>query len=129
MYEGSCLCGSISYEIDGELSDFSYCHCRSCRKASGSAHAANASVNRSELRLRDPEDCLRSYESSPGKLRKFCSQCGSPLFATHTGWPDVVRIRVGSLDTYFDRLADGHHSVSDKAPWHVIEGCLPQFED
>ena len=128
MYEGSCLCGSIRYTIEGELSDFGYCHCQSCRKASGTAHAANASVDRSRFRLNDPDGYLNEYESSPGKVRAFCSQCGSPLFAFLTVSPDLVRIRMGTLDTPFEKTARAHTWVSEKAPWHLIEGNLPQFD-
>ncbi len=46
MYKGSCLCQKIRYEISQEPGDFGYCHCVSCRKASGSGHAANAPVQR-----------------------------------------------------------------------------------
>jgi len=77
MYTGSCLCGSIRYEADCELENFSYCHCRSCRKASGSAFAANASVPREKLRFTDGMETLREYESSPGKFRAFCGKCAS----------------------------------------------------
>lgn len=51
MYQGSCLCRNVRYEVTGEMGDFGYCHCTSCRKASGSAHAANAPVARSNFRL------------------------------------------------------------------------------
>jgi hypothetical protein len=50
-YRGSCLCGGVRYAIDGELGDFGYCHCTSCRKASGSAHAANAPIERAQLTI------------------------------------------------------------------------------
>jgi hypothetical protein len=51
MYTGSCLCGNVRYELTAELGDFGYCHCTSCRKASGSAHAANAPISRAHFRL------------------------------------------------------------------------------
>jgi hypothetical protein len=81
MYEGSCLCKSVRYEVTGELGDFGYCHCTSCRKASGSAHAANSPVDRARFRLLSGRETLREYESSPGKLRAFCGNCGSPIYA------------------------------------------------
>ena len=127
MYDGSCLCGSIRYHIAGDLGAFGYCHCRSCRKASGSAHAATAGVERSRLRLSDPQGYLQEFESSPGKLRAFCRNCGSPLYAYLTSTPEVVRVRLGSLDTPFHERAKAHTFVADKAPWDVIEGTLPQF--
>lgn len=129
MHSGSCLCGKIQYSIDGELSDFGYCHCKSCRKASGSAHAANAGVERKNFTLRDPEGMLREYESSPGKLRAFCTNCGSPLYAYLRDTSDLIRIRLGSLDTPFHKHAKAHTFVSDKAEWEIIYDDLPQFEE
>ena len=126
MYEGSCLCGSVRYRIEGELGEFGYCHCTSCRKASGTAHAANAPVDRTQLEMLSA-DTLREYESTPGKLRAFCGQCGSPIYAYLTSSPDVLRIRLGSLDTPFTKQPTAHTWVSDKAPWEPIGADLPQF--
>jgi len=129
MYKGSCLCGSIQYEVKGELSDFGYCHCTSCRKASGSAHGANAGLTRDQFRLVDNCNHIKEYESSPGKFRAFCSNCGSPIYAYLTKTPDLIRIRLGTLDTPFAKHAKAHTFVSDKASWDNIEGHTPQFQE
>ena|SRR5579884_1818447 len=126
-HAGSCLCGGIRYEVDGELGDFGYCHCRSCRKASGSAHGANAPVDRARFHLRSGEELLREYESSPGKYRVFCSRCGSPIYAYVAASRDVLRLRLGSLDTPFAKSPRAHTWVSDKADWEPIDDGLPQF--
>jgi hypothetical protein len=127
MHKGSCLCGSVRYELDGELGEFGYCHCRSCRKASGSVHAANAPVERTRFRLVSGGATLREYESSPGKLRAFCSACGSPIYAYLTASAEVLRIRLGSLDTPFEGEPRAHTWVSDKPSWDKITDGLPQF--
>ena len=129
MYKGSCLCGQISYEIEGELSDFGYCHCTSCRKASGTAHGANAGLERSKFNLSDTNGLLREYESSPGKLRAFCSNCGSPLYAYLNATSNLIRVRLGTLDCTFTKHAKAHTFVSDKASWEEIGGDLPQFDE
>lgn len=127
MHQGSCLCGNVRYEVTGELGDFGYCHCTSCRKASGSAHAANAPVARAAFHLTSGSDTLREFESSPGKLRAFCARCGSPIYAYLTTSPETLRIRLGSLDTPFTKRPQAHTWVSDKAPWEPIPDDLPQF--
>jgi hypothetical protein len=127
MYAGSCLCQSVRYEIAGELGEFGYCHCGSCRKASGSAFAANAPIARSAFRLVSGDDTIRAYESSPGKFRVFCSRCGSPLYAYLAASADVLRIRLGTLDTPFTERPRAHTWVSDKAPWDAIDDDRPQF--
>jgi hypothetical protein len=129
MYQGSCLCNGIAYAIDGEIGEFGYCHCTSCRKASGSAHAANAPVERIAFRLLRGEELLREFESSPGKFRAFCGRCGSPIYAYLERSPDVIRIRLGSLDTAFTKQPTAHTWVSDKAPWEPIDDGRPQFPE
>jgi hypothetical protein len=123
------LCGNVRYEIDGDLGDFGYCHCRSCRKASGSAHAANAPARRADFRLLSGADTLREFESSPGKFRAFCSACGCPLYAYLAQSADTLRVRLGGLDTPFAKQPRAHTWVSDKAAWEPIEGSLPQFPE
>jgi hypothetical protein len=123
------LCRSITYEISGELGDFGYCHCRSCRKASGSAHGANAPVERADFRLLTGAETLREYESSPGKFRAFCGKCGSPIYAYLARSSGTLRIRLGSLDTPFTKQPKAHTFVSDKAPWEPIADDVPQFPE
>jgi hypothetical protein len=127
MYEGSCLCGALRYEIQGELGEFGYCHCTSCRKASGSAHAANSPVKRADFRFVSSTETLHEYESSPGKFRSFCTGCGSPIYARGSEDPDVLRIRLGTLDSSFAGQPKAHCWVSDKAPWEPLNDDLPQF--
>ena len=129
MYEGSCLCRNVRYEISGELGEFGCCHCTSCRKASGSAYAANAPTERADFHLLSGQDTLREYESSPGKFRVFCSACGSPIYAYLSSSPDVLRIRLGSLDTPFERKPLAHTFVSAKASWEPISDDLPHFAE
>jgi hypothetical protein len=119
----------VRYEIAGELGEFGYCHCTSCRKASGSAHAANAPARRADFRLVSGADTLREFESSPGKLRAFCTRCGSPIYAVLAERTDLLRIRLGSLDTPFDKRPRAHTWVSDKADWEPIDDALPQFPE
>ena len=129
MYKGSCLCNNVQYEITAELGAFGYCHCASCRKASGSAHAANSPVDRADFHIVHGADTLREFESTPGKFRAFCSRCGSPIYAYLAASRDVLRIRLGTLDTAFVARPTAHTWVSDKAPWEPIEDGLPQFPE
>ncbi len=128
VHRGSCLCGAIRYEIDIELGEFGYCHCRSCQKASGTAHAANAPVDRAHFKLVAGAGALKEFESSPGKFRCFCAECGSPIYAYLKATPNVLRIRLGSLDTQFDKLPRAHTWVSERASWAPIADDVPQFE-
>jgi hypothetical protein len=104
-----------------------YCHCRSCRKASGSAFAANVAVAADSFEIQSGLDELAAYESSPGKRRHFCRQCGSPLFTTVGTDSNVVRIRLGTLDSEFAQRPAAHIFVADNPAWHAIADSAPCF--
>jgi hypothetical protein len=127
MLTGSCLCGSIQFEIDGKLGPAGYCHCGQCRKANGSAFAANAPVRRKDFTLSRGAHLIREFESSPGKLRAFCSSCGSPIYGRLQAEPERLNIRLGTLDQDPGRRPLAHVWVSSRAPWYTITDDLPQF--
>jgi hypothetical protein len=104
------------------------CHCAQCRKASGAEFATNAFVPRETFRFASGEDLLREYESSPGNFRVFCGRCGSPLLKRSTDRPQVVRLRLGCLDTEIEERPLAHVFVSEKPRWSEIRDDVPQFD-
>src|SRR5215472_10563125 len=48
--KGSCLCGSVNYEVEGLDKAIEHCHCRTCRKAHASAYATTAGIMREHFR-------------------------------------------------------------------------------
>lgn len=114
---GRCLCGSVSYRIEGGIGPFVHCHCSQCRKASGTGFTTNATIARAAFTLERGADIMRAFESSPGVRRWFCSRCGTPLWKTRDAEPATLRLRLGSLDTPIGRVADGHIWTADKADW------------
>ena len=129
MLTGRCLCGGVRFEIDGPIGPAVYCHCSTCRRANGSAFAANASTPRAGFRLLEGAELIREFESSPGKQRAFCSRCGSPIYATMPDDASIVRIRLGTLDQDPGERPRAHIWVGSKAPWHEIGDALPQFPE
>lgn len=95
--KGSCLCKLIEYEIDQLDSPIQHCSCHTCRKAHAAAFNTAAAVKKQHFRWLKGQELLSSYESSPGKHRYFCSNCGSQLIAERTGNERFVW-RVATLD-------------------------------
>lgn len=126
--KGGCLCGGIAYEIRGPIIGINYCHCTQCRKASGTAFGTSAAVSRDDLVIVCGETLLSSYQSSPGKRRVFCGNCGSPLYSEREG-ATVRYVRLGTLDDDPGRRADVHIHVASGAPWYDICDDVPQLED
>jgi hypothetical protein len=127
MLKGSCLCGSVSYEADGPLTLMARCHCTQCRKASGAEFATNASVPAAGFRVVTGSELLKQFEWSPGEARVFCGRCGSPLFKRSAANPELVRLRLGCLDSEIDEKPVAHVFVAEKPAWSEITDALPQF--
>jgi len=128
MLSGSCLCGAIRYEIDGKIGPVGHCHCVTCRKAQGGAFVTNAPVRSKYFRLTSGADSVAEFESSSGKKRCFCRTCGSPLWSHRESEPEIVRIRLGLLDSDPERRPLAHVWVSEKAPWYDITDDLPRSQ-
>jgi hypothetical protein len=129
MIEGRCLCGQVKYEISGDVGPIDFCHCSFCRRASGSAFASNATIMSASFELISGEAVLSEYESTPGKFRSFCSNCGSPIYARVAAMPEVLRIRAGTLSSDPISRPSGHFDVESKAPWFTVADDLPQFDE
>ena len=126
-FTGNCLCDGIGFVIDGQLAPIQICHCSQCRKAQGSAFAANMPVPAPSFRIVRGEDLLKSYESSPGKERLFCSRCGSPVISRRRSAPGVVRIRAGLINEPLPVRPELHAHIESKANWWRIADELPQY--
>ncbi len=128
MYKGSCLCGSIQFTLEGSITDIIYCHCSLCRKASGSAYATNGFINAADLKLTDPNNALTFYESSKGKRKYFCKNCGAPVYSSNDQSPQRVRLRLGVLDSKIEERPISHNFVTSKANWEDLDDQLPHYE-
>lgn len=125
--KGSCACGVVGYEVDAIDTPIGHCHCRTCRKTHAAAFATTAGVKREHFRWLKGQDALSAYESSPGKLRYFCSRCGSQLMAERPHLPMVI-VRVATLDEDPGVLAEHHIWVSHDVPWLRYEGVAEHSE-
>lgn len=128
MLTGSCLCGAIAYQADAPLSRIVHCHCRTCRKTHGAAFSSVTAVPREGFRWTRGSELLAAFESSPGKIRRFCTRCGSHLMAERVAQP-VVLLRLGCLDTDATDRPQVHIWRSDGASWYdpkVLADELPQ---
>lgn len=124
--QGRCLCGSVSYEAWFRPDAVYYCHCSQCRRASGSTFATNVAIARSDLKIAAGQNLIKSYASTPGKYRNFCSNCGSPLYSEYLDDPDTLYLRVGTLDDDGRLSSCAHIWVASKASWYDIRDRLPE---
>ena len=126
---GSCLCGSVRFEVEPPFVRAGHCHCERCRKHSGTAVCTQARVPKAQFKLLQGANLVRVYGKGEGAVKAFCRNCGSSLFGG--GWPDgdQVSIRMGAFDLDPGIRPQFHTWVSDKAAWDMISDDLPQHEE
>ncbi|MEO1106934.1 MAG: GFA family protein [Pseudomonadota bacterium] len=123
MYSGSCLCGSVAFEIDGELSPPSACHCGQCRKQSG--HVWASTWTHEDNLSFTANDTLKWFEASDIARRGFCGACGSFLFWQHKD-EDTISISMGAFDAPTGLHLARHIFVADKGDYYEIRDDLPR---
>ena len=126
MIEGRCECGAVHYEVDGNITDFSHCHCAMCRRLHGAPYVSFGGVDEAQFKWASGEDRLKIYASSAKNDRYFCSDCGSQLQVRSKEEPGVIYLAMGTVSGD-PELPDGYHAyVDSKAPWVDINDDLPQ---
>ena len=127
MIKGSCLCGGVQYEYDGELRELVICHCNMCKRAQGTPFATNSPINSDLFRIVTGDDLLKSYYSSEKKKRVFCADCGSPIFSQKTDMPEVLRLRVGTVTCGKIPQPGYQQHCESRSNWFVLRDDLPSY--
>jgi hypothetical protein len=72
-YEGSCHCGDVAFEVEGELEGAMECNCSLCSRRG----ALLWFVGENDLRLLTPEKNLGIYTFNKHAIKhRFCKKCG-----------------------------------------------------
>ena len=126
---GSCLCGAVGYTVTGEEQRFYHCHCKRCRKASGTGHASNLFV-KGTLAWNSGEDLVTTFKVPEAKrfTNTFCRACGArvPRFVEEYG---VAFIPAGSLDDEPGLQPQARIFLGSKAEWSCSTVKLPEFAE
>ncbi len=73
IYQGSCHCGKVAFEVEGELTGAMACNCSICSKKG----VLMWFVPRDQLRLRTDESALATYTFNKHVVKHhFCPSCG-----------------------------------------------------
>jgi len=124
--QGGCLCGAIRFETTEEPLATRTCWCRVCQYIGAGSATVNAIFRRAAVKVSGE---LQEYaclaDSGNHMHRQFCGRCGTHLFAHVDERPQVLVVRVGTLDN-----REGVRPTStiwvDSAPsWGCIDAALP----
>lgn len=126
---GSCLCGAVSYRVEGEPLNSVFCYCRDCQKATASDKFFGVWLRKQQFHLLTGE--LSSFVrigDSGGKLdQQFCTQCGS-LIVLASQEANFMALAGATLEDSSD-LGPSMLIHTGSAPaWAVFPDGLPQFK-
>jgi hypothetical protein len=77
-YKGSCHCGLVAFEVEGEIKQLMECNCSMCSRKGSLLWF----VPRADLHLTMPEENTRTYTFNKHHIRhRFCAACGIHPFA------------------------------------------------
>ena|SRR5688572_13154121 len=127
---GSCLCRSVRFEIAPPYAAFRYCHCSRCRKASGSAHAANMFVPETQFRWLSGESNVKRFDL-PGAKRfavAFCAECGTRVPHKVATTANML-IPAGVLDADPGARPDMSIYWKSRSGWYLPVADMPTFDE
>jgi hypothetical protein len=124
-FAGRCYCGQLRYTASGEIRSLCYCHCESCRRATGALFVAWGTVDRNNFAVtRGVSSFVRLHADVE---RGFCGACGSQITYSHTARAAEIDFTLGTLDAPEELRPTRHIWVQDKLPWVQIDDGLPQY--
>lgn len=90
ILSGECLCGEVSWQMNGPFEFLGMCQCSRCRKVTGTAFATNLFVKHKQFLWISGEEKVQQYIMEPPNKfgNSFCSYCGSrvPRYSSFRGW-------------------------------------------
>jgi hypothetical protein len=98
--DGSCHCGSITYEAEVDPEKVVVCHCTDCQTLSGTAFRVVAPTREGTFKVLtgEPKVYVKTGESGNKRAQTFCPDCGTPIYSGPVGEAArVVGLRVGTI--------------------------------
>jgi hypothetical protein len=72
-YQGSCHCGRVAFEVEGEIEGALACNCSMCQRKGSLLWF----VPREKLQLTTPDENAAAYTFNKHAIRhRFCANCG-----------------------------------------------------
>lgn len=128
---GRCLCGAVTYELEGDPIATAVCHCEHCQRQSGGAFSVNVVAMEAQLTV---SGTLQTYvetgEDDDGEYvrRRFCGSCGSPVVSELVGAGGVVAVKAGTLDDHSDVRPTVEVWCVDRQPWVDLPGMAVSLD-
>ena len=128
-FQGGCSCGAVRYECNSEPHITFFCHCLDCQKNTGAPFSVDVIVPVDSVKITGE---LKGYktatDSNDEVTRKFCSECGTPVLNQPHSFPEIIALKVSSIDDPSWVQPQAHLWTMRKQPWLKLNDDLPQYE-
>lgn len=126
---GSCLCGSVRYQVTRLNPAMAHCHCTMCRKFHGAAFATFGEAKAEDFTWLKGQHLLSQFQADNGTVRQFCKNCGSSLTFSPSGdTGELIEFTLGTLDVDVNLKPDARIFVASKADWVELSDDLPRYK-
>ncbi len=96
---GRCFCGAVRFSFPEPPIAVRACFCRDCQYLSSGNASVNAIFRKAGFDLSGAvSDYVSQADSGNTMRRRFCPQCGTPLFSEAASRPTLMVVRAGALD-------------------------------
>ena len=126
---GHCLCGAVSYKLNGKPVRMAQCHCKHCQRASGTGHMSLAFFKKEDVDIRgETASYGATADSGNTNTRHFCPKCGSRVFGEISARPGVIGIPVGSADENNWFSPEAVLYTTRRPGWDITTDDVPNFD-
>ena len=126
---GSCECGKVRYEYDGEPERMVNCHCSRCRRQMAAGYATFVFVRSDSFRWLVGEEQVVNFKLPEARVKgtAFCQTCGS--LVPREREPGAMQVPAGSLDSDPGVRPAANIFTASKAAWTTLDTSIPCFEE
>ena len=123
---GGCLCGKIRYAVSQPLHNIIACHCTHCQKVSGAGASFNAAIPSAAFTLSSGQPKVYEDIADSGNIlrRYFCADCGSSIYSQREKTPEMVVLKVGTLDDSADMKLIMNIWTRSARPWMHLDPTI-----
>ena len=127
--KGGCLCGAVTYEVQGDPMFVGHCACANCQKATGGGHSSIAAFPEPQVAIHGETTAYQGKgDSGQPTTYQFCPKCGSRLFTRAAMMPGVVMITLGTMEADADLQPSMMIYGKRRRAWDHVPAGLQVFE-
>jgi len=129
MVAGGCLCGAVRYQTEAAPIITRLCWCRVCQFIAAGNATVNICLPTAGLSITGETRDFQSVADSGNRMhRRFCPVCGTHLFSEAESRPQLIFVRVGTLDDREVASPAATIWTASAPSWACIDESLPRWE-